>query len=509
MASAAQGPGIPRTSTMSDTEMSSKGLAAHPEVETKLYMNKRLEYLGTHNDKLLQDRTTNILPKTYHESMEEFTFQANQYANSAEQPYSNKHFIGMVEHLTDITQYGLNGESLAMRGFLIYEGDPDRIKSLAVLTGGLHGSEARIAIKAQCDLLKSFAEDKQQLPPNTAILFIPAVNPWGASYSDRCNQNNVDLNRNFPTNQNVYDPHPSGHLQTVWEEMNTFMNPDQEQSAPRFYLRLIVKFIKYLVLKLITQEANPMPAAIAGGQNLDRQKLFYGGTDQESNTKAVIKMTEESLALFPHVTTVLHNDDHTGLAKKGAHSVEVKASPTTLEEHVTATISSRLEQSQIPNGYQVERPSSRQVFYSIDGDITDWFMGLKAQHNSITHIISVCQEVGTINCILGSEPPALQALSAALWRKNNSQQSSPGELEDLFRTEEYTHLRETFCPDDDGWARQGLDNYRDTTEALLTLLTPGALLEPASKDLFPTHHDELPISTSETEDLDTGKLKTA
>ncbi|GAA4649611.1 hypothetical protein GCM10023116_18860 [Kistimonas scapharcae] len=140
----------------------------------------------------------------------------------------------------------------------------------------------------------------------------------------------------------------------------------------------------------------------------------------------------------------------------------------------------KLCQNTHPQGYQVERPSARQVFYPIHGDITDWFMQLKDPDNGITDVISICQEIGTINSILGSEPPALQTLSAALRRKNHS---SPEGLEALFRSEEYAHLRETFCPDDDGWARQGLYNYRHTTEALLALLVPDTLSQPAGKDL--------------------------
>ncbi|GAA4650213.1 hypothetical protein GCM10023116_24960 [Kistimonas scapharcae] len=353
MASAAKGTviGLP---SMSDTQRSGKDLAPHPEVTIKSYMNQGLPPLArSHSNPLIQDRNTKILPKSYYEAMQEFTDRANQYAENAQQPGSHKRCAGKVAELSDISDGGLNGESLAMRGFLIYEGEPDTIKTLVSLTGGLHGSEARIAIKTQCDLIQRLSEGEQQLPANTAILFIPAVNPWGASYSDRCNQNNVDPNRNFPTSKSAYELHPSGDLERVWEEMNTFMNPPEEQSPITFYLKLIGKFIKYSLLKHgvfkhFFGEENPMPAAIAGGQNRDPQKLFYGGDHPETNTQAVIKMFNESLALFPNVKTVFHNDDHTGLAKKGAHSVEVKASSPALEERVADAISNRLSGCTIP-----------------------------------------------------------------------------------------------------------------------------------------------------------------
>jgi hypothetical protein len=35
------------------------------------------------------------------------------------------------------------------------------------------------------------------LPPNCAVLFIHALNPWGMQWARRCDHNGVDLNRNF------------------------------------------------------------------------------------------------------------------------------------------------------------------------------------------------------------------------------------------------------------------------------------------------------------------------
>ncbi len=435
---------------------------------------------------LIQDRITETLPKSHYEAMQGFIRQTQHYADNISDSQIN--CVAMTAALPDIRAHGLNNERLDMRGFLIYEGTQESIEKLAVFTGSLHGDESRIAIQSQCNLLQRLTENNQRMPTNTAILFIPTVNPWGASYGDRCNHNNVDLNRNFPTSESVYDAHPTGQVATAWQEMNTFLHPTKEQSATLFYLRLIITFIKYtlkyLVLGLITQEENPMSVAIAGGQNLDPQKLFYGGTREETNTQAVINMVNQSLALFPNATIVLHNDDHTGLAKKGAHSVEVKASTPVLEETIANAIRETLRESDIPNGYQVECPSARRVFYQIQGDITDWFMQL-AERSNIRHVISICQEVGTINHFLGSEPPALQALSAALWRKNLFEVNA----RDLFNTEEYRALMERFSPDNVDWALQGLDNYRDTITALFECLESTTFFHPATAGIMQPDHD--------------------
>ncbi len=466
------------------------GSISYPDINIEWHPQVGLPDLTRFSsDVLIRDRVTETLPQSHYEAIQGFIRRTQDYANSTAD--RQRHCVAMTAELPDIRdtgEHGLNGELLDMRGFLIYEGARESIEKIAVFTGGLHGDESRIAIQSQCDLLQRLTENNQRMPTNTAILFIPVVNPWGASYGDRCNQNNVDLNRNFPTGESVYDDHPTDQLETVWQEMNTFLNPTEEQSATRFYLRLIVTFIKYtlkyLVLKLITQAENPMPVAIAGGQNLDPQKLFYGGVREESNTQAVINMVDQSLAWFPHVTTVLHNDDHTGLAKKGAHSVEVKASTPQLEENIANAIRDTLRESNIPNGYQVECPSSRRVFYQIQGDITDWFMQLTERTN-IRDVISICQEAGTISHFLGSEPPALQALSAALWLKNHFD----GDARALFNTEEYRALLERFSPDDINWALQGLDNYRNTTAALFECLESITFSQPTTAGITHPEHD--------------------
>ena len=74
-------------------------------------------------------------------------------------------------------------------------------KNLIIMNSGIHGVEAPAGVVFQDFLLgddcaKSGAEsgiDRNE----TAILVLQAMNPFGAKYGRRFNENNVDLNRNF------------------------------------------------------------------------------------------------------------------------------------------------------------------------------------------------------------------------------------------------------------------------------------------------------------------------
>ncbi|MFZ5722930.1 MAG: M14 family metallopeptidase [Pseudomonadota bacterium] len=101
---------------------------------------------------------------------------------------------------------GPEGELLATDTAWIGPADAARV---LVLQSGLHGVEGFAGSAMQCDALLQFPAPS--LPPDTALLFVHAINPWGFAWLRRCNEDGVDLNRNFidfamplPENE-VYD----------------------------------------------------------------------------------------------------------------------------------------------------------------------------------------------------------------------------------------------------------------------------------------------------------------
>ena len=66
---------------------------------------------------------------------------------------------------------------------------------LLVLISGVHGVETLCGSACQTGLLRH--RDQWDLPPDTAILLVHAINCWGAAHLRRNTEGNVDLCRNF------------------------------------------------------------------------------------------------------------------------------------------------------------------------------------------------------------------------------------------------------------------------------------------------------------------------
>lgn len=87
---------------------------------------------------------------------------------------------------------GPDGEGLATD--IVRFGAPNPRK-LLVVSSGVHGPEMMAGSGAQTGFVKhSLFED---LPADTGVLIIHAINPWGAAHLRRNTEDNVDLCRNF------------------------------------------------------------------------------------------------------------------------------------------------------------------------------------------------------------------------------------------------------------------------------------------------------------------------
>ena len=84
-------------------------------------------------------------------------------------------------------------------------GDPNA-ENYVLLVSGTHGVETLVGSGCQVAWLDRYtAED---LPENTAVLLIHAMNPYGAAWRSRYTEDNIDLNRNFVDHRKPYPENP-------------------------------------------------------------------------------------------------------------------------------------------------------------------------------------------------------------------------------------------------------------------------------------------------------------
>lgn len=215
-----------------------------------------------------------------------------------------------TEHNThNIAAPGPNGEVLSIDS--AYLGNPEP-HQLVIITSGIHGVEGYAGSALQQLWLAEFSSE---LPIDTGVLLVHALNPHGFAHNRRVNEHNVDLNRNalvaFP-----------GPVNPKYRSLNTWLNPTSP--APR-----IDDFMWRAFPLLLRHGRAALAQAIAAGQYEFPQGLFYGGREREPS----LAIFSDLLAAprFANVQRVVHLDLHTGLGRYGHHQLLLEEPPSTPE----------------------------------------------------------------------------------------------------------------------------------------------------------------------------------
>ena len=245
-------------------------------------------------------------------------------------------------------------------------GTPNDAWQTVVVSSGLHGVEGFLGSAVQCAALDWLARTPMTRVPR--LLFVHALNPYGFAWIRRCNEDNVDLNRNFPIAGNEYRGAPDGYVR-----LNRLLNkPTPPSPCEPFRLAALVAILRFGLAEL--------RRAIAGGQYEYPQGLFYGGTGPCETTRFL--MDHFSRWLDDSPAPVLHLDYHTGLGRRGDFQLLSDVPPSSQQgERV-----SRVLQRPLTTGRQ-----SASVSYAARGSICEWCLH-EARERDYTY---ACVEFGT------------------------------------------------------------------------------------------------------------------
>lgn len=276
-------------------------------------------------------------------------------------------------------------------------------------TCGLHGVEAFAGSAVQLAALA----DPPRVPDACALVLVHVLNPYGMAWLRRVNENNVDLNRNFPE--------PDGRragAPVLYARLDPLLNPPSAPGRERFWWRLAAHALRH-GMRALTQ-------AIAEGQFEFPRGLFFGGRALEQGPALYLDWLRSNLSRADYLFAL---DLHSGLGRRGEETLF-------LEPGVAATPVVDLERAL---GRRIVDPATGRAAYRVRGS-----MG-RALPQALpgVRIDFVLQEIGTRHPI---------AVLHALREENRwHHHGGAGSTHPANQA-----LRDALCPPSSHWRRQAL-----------------------------------------------------
>ncbi len=178
---------------------------------------------------------------------------------------------------------------------------------LLVIESGIHGPEAPAGAAVLQLVFEKYLD--QLLKHNVDVLMVHALNPYGFKHWRRTDENNVNLNRNFPAGNSIYESKNLAYarLRYMFEPQNKVGNIalDSFMTSAKFLWA-------YLASKLNKRYINE---AMNSGQYEFSQGLNYGGHENSAQVKFLRELLPPMIE--KHTGPVLFLDFHTGLGENG------------------------------------------------------------------------------------------------------------------------------------------------------------------------------------------------
>lgn len=295
---------------------------------------------------------------------------------------------------------------------------PANAQWLAVASCGLHGVEGYFGAGAIHHWMELLAAGRVSLPPETGVVLLHALNPWGFAWNARFNEDNVDPNRNFLLPGEEFRGAPPQYPQ-----LDPLLNPPY---LPSRFEPVRCKF----ALAVLRHGIAGLKQAVAGGQYEYPRGLFFGGHRPIATQRLLAAHLPE---LTAGAERVFHIDFHTGLGRLGTYTLIVEAH---LNDADRAAINEAF------GADKLREPSHAEKDYQVRGDIGRWCTHLVQSHRPEVDYLAICAEFGTY--------PPLNVL-IGLREENLTRQHLP--VDHPRRRKARERLRELFCPASPKWQR--------------------------------------------------------
>ncbi len=231
------------------------------------------------------------------------TLFSSSYAEARQKFLAACTLAGLVPQTFAHPLAGAQGEALATDVVRIGPLDARRV---LVLTSGVHGVELFAGSGCQIDWL--LTQDPAALPPDTAVVVVHAINPWGTSWLRRYTEDNVDLCRNFVD----YASMPQPPAAQDYPQLHAAIAIDlQDAAALARGDQLLQAFEK-------EHGHQALYSGLMGGQYTWADGMGFGGTQPTWSRRTIEAVLRQECATATDVCLV---DYHTGLGPYAYGSV--------------------------------------------------------------------------------------------------------------------------------------------------------------------------------------------
>jgi hypothetical protein len=307
-------------------------------------------------------------------------------------------------------------------------------RQFLVLISGTHGVEGFAGSALQVGLLEEGIE--KHLPPETAVLMIHAINPFGMAYLRRFNEDNIDLNRNF---RNHAEPPPNNHF---YQELAGAIAPESLSLGAE-----VVSWVRLLWFRVTAGQAQGK-AAISGGQYSHPDGLFYGGKSETWSNKTLRLIVDRYLQDTEEVVAI---DIHTALGPFGIGGLIPNVEKESAEYRRAYAIWG-------PSLF-IGRPQGETANAHLQATVKTAMVGMLPE----TTVTAVTLEFGTFSSI-----DVFRALRAENWLYHHGNEAHPQAQEIK------TCLLRTYSPESEKWRSSVWNNGRRIVAPALSYLRNSA-----------------------------------
>jgi len=149
--------------------------------------------------------------------------------------------------------------------------------------------------------------------PNTLLVLVHAVNPFGMKYFRRWNENNVDLNRNALSPSDFALLLKRDKLQRVYDKFDGLFNP---KTAPSWFFQKVGFFVSALKA-VLTHGVSDIKTALVAATYKTEKGIFFGGKELQKSHIELRKYFREKFGSTIQSRNVVWVDIHTGLGPCG------------------------------------------------------------------------------------------------------------------------------------------------------------------------------------------------